>query len=686
MVLLLLGSTYSFCARIELKNEVSELWLIDSASSYLETEHGLTIYEVLKRKDEFKLPPKHPHHISDTSKTTWFHFTLIDKRERSRPLVMEFFDFHIDEITLYWQKDNGTVTSSLPTGFAYPFNNREISHKNVSFNLGFVKNDTTEVYLKIKSSKENFISPIIKSYDRFLNYGLAEYTFFGIFYGISIFMILYNLVYFFILREKHYLYYVVYTAGTTVFLMFRNGTGFQFLWPDIPALNTITDHIALNVGITGLLLFSISFLRLKERYPQINKLVWVIIGIQVSAVLVEILLNNFWIDEIVEIIILQVVFALGIFLKKDSEIAFKAYLTAFLILNLSFVITFLESINLINSNPFTVYAIYIGIIAQYFALSLSMAERKRNFLKQRNAVQQDLLRFQKETNQQLEAKVIERTALITEQQEVIASKNKRIMDSMNYAQTIQAAMLPCKKEIKKNHQNFFILNLPRDVVSGDFYWFHPFSEDEFLMILADCTGHGVPGALMSMIGVSAIQDIISRNVKEPSEILDQLHQRILSSLRQNDTKNTDGMDASVLLVNKKKREVLFSGAKSSILVQQDGEIKRLKGSNRSIGGVQYRKKPVFTTEKIRYDSTSKLRILMSTDGYTDQFGGKNDQKYGLRRLTSFIKERDALSLADLEKHIHLETMSWRGSTAQVDDILVMGIDLTKTVKNNRLYF
>lgn len=676
LFLLLSVKLSAFHKNLVLTNSTEELWLESpELIVFQDTTRLMTINEIVSRHEMGFYDTEIPCLIDHPSSAYWLHFTLIDKREIHTPHRLEFYDFNIDEATLYWKRKEGKLDSSSVIGFHKPFSLREIEHKNLIFNLDFLNKDTTDIYIKIESPRVNMITPVIKTYNRFFNYAISEYLFFGIFYGLTIFIILYNLVYFFILKEQHFLYYILYALGVTVFLMCRNGTAFQYLWPNYPDVNPYIDHIALHAGITGLLLFSIHYLNLKTKYPRLYKLT---LGVTITWVIVfafQLVFQTYWLNEFVEVLVVQFVFFLGFTLKKEDGFAYRTYLIAFVILNFSFIITYLESINYITSNVYTVYAVYGGLLAQYFSLSIGMAERTRNSLKQLTETQQELLDFKEETNHRLEEKVNARTAKINEQNEIIISRNKHIMDSVYYAKNIQSAILPSLSEIRKTHSDFFVLNIPRDVVSGDFHLVHPIDENEFLVVVADCTGHGVPGALMSMISVSAIKNLISRGVTKPAEILSQLHLRINSSLKQHETKNEDGMDGAIILVNRKSRTVEFSGAKSSLLILKEGDVTRLKGTRESVGGTQHKESPVFSSNVISYNDGQNLRLLMSTDGFLDQFGGPNEEKYGLKRLKSFLLKEESTGIKRLGQKMEIEIIDWKGSNIQIDDILVFGIDL-----------
>ncbi|MBC7864340.1 MAG: tetratricopeptide repeat protein, partial [Bacteroidia bacterium] len=214
---------------------------------------------------------------------------------------------------------------------------------------------------------------------------------------------------------------------------------------------------------------------------------------------------------------------------------------------------------------------------------------------------------------------------VEQQKQVLEVKNKEIVDSINYAKSIQDAVLPTEKTLNDLLKNYFILFRPRDIVSGDFYWATEKNGSTFLAV-ADCTGHGVPGAFMSMLGVSLLNEIVNeKGIDNPAEILDLLRTRVITALKQEDllNKNKDGMDISLLKINKEKNEITFSSAVNKILFWSAGELKIIRGDKQPIG-LSAGKSIKFTNHVFPYKKGDL--IYMMTDGFADQFGGTTGKK------------------------------------------------------------
>ena len=210
-----------------------------------------------------------------------------------------------------------------------------------------------------------------------------------------------------------------------------------------------------------------------------------------------------------------------------------------------------------------------------------------------------------------------------------------IKDSINYAERIQRAMLPSDVTIQKNLPQSFILFKPRDVVSGDFYWFSHREGIDYIAAV-DCTGHGVPGAFMSMVGSSLLNEIIlTMHTKDPSEILSLLNKGVQDALKQRENQTRDGMDLALCAIDYKNRNVKYVGANRALWIIKNGatEVEEIKATKCAIGG--------FTDESQHY-TTHKLQfvegdtIYMSSDGYADQFGGTNGKKLMTKRFKEVL--------------------------------------------------
>ncbi|MBK7311670.1 MAG: SpoIIE family protein phosphatase [Sphingobacteriaceae bacterium] len=275
----------------------------------------------------------------------------------------------------------------------------------------------------------------------------------------------------------------------------------------------------------------------------------------------------------------------------------------------------------------------------------------------------------KEENKILEHKVAERTR-------ELAEKNRDITSSIEYAKRIQEAILPSKDYIFSKLERAFILYKPKDIVSGDFYWFGEKNGWKIFAVV-DCTGHGVPGAFMSMIGHNLMHQIIQeKGITDPGDILNSLHKGVQESLRQgnNEINTNDGMDVSIIALNNNKKTATWAGAnRPLIIISNDGEFSKIDGNKYPIGGSQFDIKREFTTKTIELNKPSMA--YLSSDGYADQFGGDNGKKFMVRRYHDLLMEIHLKDMDAQRELLNAAFEGWRKDHEQIDDVLVVGVAL-----------
>ena len=258
------------------------------------------------------------------------------------------------------------------------------------------------------------------------------------------------------------------------------------------------------------------------------------------------------------------------------------------------------------------------------------------------------------------------------QKVVIEEKQQEISDSINYAKRIQDAMMTSSVYLKDTLPKSFIFFKPKDVVSGDFYWIYKDQEENIFFTVADCTGHGVPGAFMSMIGTSLLNEIIiEKGIKDTDKVLYEMRAQIIKSLGQEEEgAQKDGMDISLCKLNMKKKTVEFSGAHNSLIHISGEELKTYRGDHQPVGLLLGKKKP-FTKHKVKLKKDDMLYIY--SDGYQDQFGGERGKKYMAAKfknqLLKMSKETEEQQLSLLDQ----EFSSWIQDYEQIDDVCVMGV-------------
>ena len=268
------------------------------------------------------------------------------------------------------------------------------------------------------------------------------------------------------------------------------------------------------------------------------------------------------------------------------------------------------------------------------------------------------------------------------QQEEIQEKNKAlevaqkdIEEGMAYAHDIQRAILPQEQEIKEIFSNYMVLFRPKDIISGDFYWLHRTGSLKIL-IVADCTGHGVPGAFVSLIGQMFLNEIIiEKRIYAPNEILEAVHRKVAAFLNQENNRNQDGMDMSILCVDLEQNLVTFSAAKHSLVMIQNNVSKIIRGDFLSIGGERYIENAHFKNQVLPLEE--KTRFYLFSDGVCDQFGGKKNKKLGKNRLMQTLTSLQQLPLPEQSTALETFLNNWmqEGKEEQIDDMVVFGVEI-----------
>lgn len=264
---------------------------------------------------------------------------------------------------------------------------------------------------------------------------------------------------------------------------------------------------------------------------------------------------------------------------------------------------------------------------------------------------------------------------ITEAYKKIETKNRQITDSINYSKRIQHAILPPLDLINKHLKNFFVFYAPKDIVSGDFYWFAE-HKDKLFFIVADCTGHGVPGALMSMIGNTLLNEIINQqNITDPGIILDHLNKEIVNALHQKQgdmLTQDDGLDISICCLDKQHSTLQYASANHTLFIKNKDSIKELRGDIFSVGGSLGQIAKHFTTHE--YKPAPGSFVIMTTDGFYDQFGGQKDSKFLISNFEKLILKID-LEKGNASDEFQKAFEEWKGERKQTDDVLVAGFKI-----------
>ncbi|HEY0030123.1 MAG TPA: SpoIIE family protein phosphatase, partial [Bacteroidia bacterium] len=279
----------------------------------------------------------------------------------------------------------------------------------------------------------------------------------------------------------------------------------------------------------------------------------------------------------------------------------------------------------------------------------------------------------------LQRKITHKTAELKKEKEIVDSqtkiierKNKNITASINYAQRIQNTVLPTKENILKLFPDAFILLRPKDIVSGDFSWFSQVG-DKIIVAAADCTGHGIPGAFMSLIGNNLLNDVVNNEkITEPAQILHRLHEKLIVTLKktEKDSATVDGMDISLFVIDKKNQTLNFTSTGQPLIFIRDGKMEAINGGKYPLGLI-LKKERLYEPRTISIQKDDVFYLF--TDGYVDQFGEMDDDKFSEVRLRNLLLEIHHQTMKDQENNLNRMLDLWKGQIPQLDDVMVIGI-------------
>jgi serine phosphatase RsbU (regulator of sigma subunit)/ligand-binding sensor domain-containing protein len=306
------------------------------------------------------------------------------------------------------------------------------------------------------------------------------------------------------------------------------------------------------------------------------------------------------------------------------------------------------------------YLLYfaLGMVIFYSALKIS----NRRIRKQKEHLEQVV--------QERTSEIVEQKQEIEYQKEIVERKNRDITDSIRYAKRLQDAILPTNDYISECFREFFVFFRPKDIVSGDFYWVRKMDNKVYFAVV-DCTGHGVPGAFVSIVGNNGLnRSIREYGLTEPSEILDKLNELVEEAfIKEGYSEVRDGMDLSICCLELDSLTLHYAGANNPIYIIQDGALKELKPDKQPVGHYENRKP--FTGQKIQLYKGDQ--VFLFTDGYADQFGGPHGKKYKYARLKEFLVEHASENMDEAGRNLRIEFDAWSEGQEQIDDVCVMGI-------------
>ena len=691
--------------RIKLKDDFHNSFKVTYELYYLTDTSSSMSFAEAQESNQFKLHQQSiTPNLGFTSNNYWFKF-IITNTQAKQSRVLEFAYPFFNRLDVYIPNMQG-IYNKTTVGDHFPFAARPFKHKNFLFDLSFESGETKIIYAYLHCNGEATSFPIkVWTKHDYLRNNYEEHLALGIYYGIALFVFFFSAFLWFIVRERYQLYYFLYIIGVAIFQFSLDGLAFEYLWPNNVWFANHVIPLSGSFTILALILFGISLLKTKIHTPIIHKILMVLLAIDVVFFIMSFIPNPSYSIALMGLNIIAV--PINILILLAAIISYrmgistaKYFLVAFSLLILGILIALFKNFGILPRVFITEYSIQIGSAIELIMLSLALAENVKYLKLEKEKAQALLLEELKEksklqeiANVELEKKVNERTAEIQLQKEVIEEKNNDITASINYALKIQEAILPRDEELRASLNEYFVFYKPRDIISGDFYWFSK-RENLIFVAVADCTGHGVPGALMSMLGNSFLNEIVNEyQIYNPAEILDLLRLKVIKTLRQRETNTKDGMDIAICVINTQLKEINYAGAFNPVYITSskfdsqlgsfdvyenelvpDKKLIILPADRFPVGIVEGQNNDMFTNKVYKYHSGDCLYLF--SDGLADQFGGNLGKKFKTKQIKDLLLKVARYDMDFQKLSISDDFESWKGKHEQVDDILMIGIKLT----------
>jgi serine phosphatase RsbU (regulator of sigma subunit) len=681
---------------VQLENEPAR---IGRYFSFFEDKSGVMSFDEVRDHGHFVFKGVEIPNFNVTPDAVWGKIKLTCNEEADWYLQLDPASFN--RVTVFQKKGDGSWMEET-TGNALPLEHRSLKVNHYFFKLDLKPSDTTEVYFLVKDYYPMQFDLHVGSLESFVAPSHNADLYNGICYGIMIMMLIYNFYLYITQKTIVYLHYVLYVFFSMVFSAYLGGYALHFPGWLLKPIQWAPILPPACFGIFGLL-FTLHLFKevFSKRFKQI---VYVFISIAAA----DIILSCTALVHLSENIIQPLGLLLGILCISGAIIALRKkhssaiyYLVGFGAYMGSLFYLIFSAQGVFVANKFTWHALATGSAIESIMLSFALGDKLKVSLRERQKAQDEVIRqvtenerLVKEQNSVLEQKVRERTQELEE-------KNKEVLDSIYYARRIQQALLAHGEFLNRNLPEHFIFFKPKDIVSGDFYWAtlvqsselavrtvsntssstsHPepvegqnerqisANSQLFYLAVCDSTGHGVPGAFMSLLNISFLNEAISeKKIIEPGKVFDHVRMRLVENISQEGAK--DGMDGILCGIDFARKTLTYAAANNAPVLVRSNEVIPLLKDKMPVGKGE--KMDSFTSNTVQLQKGDCLYLF--TDGYGDQFGGPKGKKFKHRKLEETLI---AISDQPLPKQYEiLETTfnDWKGNLEQVDDVLVIGI-------------
>ncbi|MFK7784233.1 MAG: 7TM diverse intracellular signaling domain-containing protein [Crocinitomicaceae bacterium] len=620
-----------------------------------------------------------------TNSSFFIHFTLENQSGKDQLLVLETARPITNRVDLYCVDDETTVYS----GDGIPFKEKSVPTNFSALNVSVPAGKTHEYVLHLTSDGENLTLPMVffKQKD-YVSMDSDRQLYMGIFLGIFLFVVIIYSAFFVLLKERLFLLYVVYAFFSGLMQISLDGYMHEFLFTSGGYFTHHCQLVLASLTVIIGMIYAMKYLTVTGRLRTVGWIIITIVGITMILSLVPgklyeftyLLINAFSLIGLVYMIVAALIQR-----RKKRDKVSKLFLIGLLFVGSGGLLFILGNFGVINAPLITLNSLKVGTVIEMIFLSIMMAGRYKELQEEREIAQQRLLielkeknRIAAETNERLEVEVEERTRQIEAQRMVLKEQNEDFLSSVIYANRIQSAVLSNEDKFRNILQDSFVLLKPKDVVSGDFYWIDELNnepnDNRVAYVTADCTGHGVPGALVSIIGNHLLESVkASGSILDPGKALNELNVGMNGALNSKYSVEElqDGMDLTLCVVDFNTYKLSYSGAKNSVYIVRNNELIELKGQRKSIGFNP--KADLYKFETRQFELQKNDIIYTCSDGYSDQFGGEKGKKFMTKRLRELFIEVSELPIEEQKGFLDATLMNWMKGHEQLDDILIVGV-------------
>lgn len=663
---------------------------------YEDPTHRLSFANIvrLSQTKQFATPPK--NNLGVSTSTHWLRLDF--EHQLPAQAVILQLACRMDELTVYYQQGGKWASQALGIQQTN-FDDRPIRYHYFALPIPALAQNTQTVFVRLKSHETIKLLFSLHSLQSFQHASTNNHLTYGLFYGAICIIILYHTFLLFALKDINYFWHIVFSSLNLLVVALLDGY-YLYVLPSGGFWFSYSNQVVVLLILIALI-FSSSFLSTRIASSVVHRLFVGAFGLGVLYLLFSFILPIHWVAEFTgyyTFFAITVLFASSTYLFVKGQKSARYFVLAWFFYMVGGILEALGTIAGVSSSNILIQnAFYIGTILEVLFFSFALADKFNIYRKEKDLAQklalektQENEQLVKEQNRMLEHKVAERTQELQYANEELKGLNEEITvqhqqlththwmlsQSVKAAQHIQQATLPFDDHIQSILPNYFILFRPRNVVSGDFYWIEEVQGHKFV-IAVDCTGHGIPGAFMSMVANTLLTNIIKVDkVFEPALILEALHQKVVLSLQQDKSNDKSGMDVSLLAFRYTKEhtvQVKFAGAKRPLYYIKNHTLQRIKGTRKAIGsyGTSTCHKP-FESHELTLPKGALL--YLGSDGLVDQ-NNPQQKKFGMERLEVFLASHATLPMALQKRKLAQALDEHMQDIEQRDDILWIGVRL-----------